>query len=114
MIEDLSKWTPRPRPSTDVFEGRFVRLEKLDANKHADGLFHSIFKEVAKELPQIENHYFDAEIIENELEDLKPVYKNWHENILVSLTYVVNRCANKCIVLFLLHTHPNLVLFTFC
>lgn len=39
MIEDLSKWTPRPRPSTDVFEGRFVRLEKLDADKHADGLF---------------------------------------------------------------------------
>lgn len=39
MIEDLSKWTSRPRPSTNVFEGRFVRLEKLDADKHADGLF---------------------------------------------------------------------------
>lgn len=39
MAEDLSNWTPRPKPSTQPMEGRFVRLEKLDPAKHADGLF---------------------------------------------------------------------------
>lgn len=39
MAEDLSHWTPRPPPSTSPMEGRFVRLEKLDPAKHADGLF---------------------------------------------------------------------------
>lgn len=39
MAEDLSHWTPRPSPFTSPMEGRFVRLEKLDPAKHADGLF---------------------------------------------------------------------------
>lgn len=39
MAEDLSNWTPRPKPSIQPMEGRFVRLEKLDLAKHADGLF---------------------------------------------------------------------------
>ncbi len=39
MAKDLSTWTPRPRPSTEALEGRFVRLEKLDPARHADGLF---------------------------------------------------------------------------
>ncbi len=39
MAEDLSIWTPRPKPSTQPMEGRFVRLEKLDPARHADGLF---------------------------------------------------------------------------
>lgn len=39
MAEDLSNWTPRPKPSAQPREGRFVRLEKLDPVKHADGLF---------------------------------------------------------------------------
>lgn len=39
MADDLSHWTPRPKPSTSPMEGRFVRLEKLDPAKHADGLF---------------------------------------------------------------------------
>lgn len=39
MAEDLSQWTPRPKPSTQPMEGRFVRLEKLDAAQHTDGLF---------------------------------------------------------------------------
>mgnify|MGYP006176004821 CR=1 FL=1 len=40
MAKDLSTWTPRPRPSTEPLEGRFVRLEKLDPARHADGLFY--------------------------------------------------------------------------
>lgn len=39
MAEDLSQWTPRPKPSTQPMEGRFVRLEKLDVAQHTDGLF---------------------------------------------------------------------------
>lgn len=39
MAEDLSHWTPRPKPSTSPLDGHFVRLEKLDPDKHADGLF---------------------------------------------------------------------------
>lgn len=39
MAEDLSHWTPRPRPSCQPMEGRFVRLEKLDPDKHSEGLF---------------------------------------------------------------------------
>lgn len=39
MAEDLSAWTPRPRPGTEALEGRFVRLEKLDPARHTDGLF---------------------------------------------------------------------------
>jgi RimJ/RimL family protein N-acetyltransferase len=41
MTEDLSHWTPRPRPQTEPMEGRFVRLEKLDPARHADGLFEA-------------------------------------------------------------------------
>lgn len=39
MADDLSNWTPRPRPGTAALEGRYVRLEKLDPARHADGLF---------------------------------------------------------------------------
>ena len=39
MAEDLSHWSPRPEPQTEPMEGHFVRLEKLDAARHADGLF---------------------------------------------------------------------------
>lgn len=41
MTEDLSHWTPRPRPQTEPMDGRFVRLEKLDPARHADGLFEA-------------------------------------------------------------------------
>jgi RimJ/RimL family protein N-acetyltransferase len=36
---DLSRWTARPRPSADVLEGRWCRLERLEAARHADDLF---------------------------------------------------------------------------
>jgi RimJ/RimL family protein N-acetyltransferase len=39
LAQDLSHWTPRPKPRADAMEGRYVRLEKLDPARHADGLF---------------------------------------------------------------------------
>lgn len=39
MSDDLSNWQPRPRPERKVLEGRYVRLEPLEAIKHGDGLF---------------------------------------------------------------------------
>jgi RimJ/RimL family protein N-acetyltransferase len=35
----LSDWTPRPKPPRTSIEGRFCRLEMLDAGKHAADLF---------------------------------------------------------------------------
>ena len=39
MTTAFLEWTPRPKPSTQPMEGRFVRLEKLDPAKHTNGLF---------------------------------------------------------------------------
>ena len=36
---DLSGWTPRARPGRTALEGRFVRLEPLDPQRHGDGLY---------------------------------------------------------------------------
>lgn len=41
MSEDLNNWQPRPRPERKVLEGRYVRLEPLDAARHGDGLFEA-------------------------------------------------------------------------
>lgn len=38
-MQDLSNWTPRPRPERKAIEGRYVRLEPLSAAGHGDGLF---------------------------------------------------------------------------
>ena len=38
-MDDLSGWTARERPARAPIEGRFVRLEPLDAAHHGDGLF---------------------------------------------------------------------------
>jgi RimJ/RimL family protein N-acetyltransferase len=35
----LRDWTPRPLPGRQVLEGRHVRLEPLDPERHGDGLF---------------------------------------------------------------------------
>ena len=39
MAEDMRHWTARERPSAPVIEGRYVRLERLDAGRHSDELF---------------------------------------------------------------------------
>ena len=39
MARDLGNWTPRERPARSVMEGRYVRLEPLDAARHGDGLY---------------------------------------------------------------------------
>lgn len=38
MADDLSDWTPRQKPRRRHFEGRHVRLEPLDIDRHFDGL----------------------------------------------------------------------------
>ena len=40
-MQDLSGWQGCERPHRKVFEGRFVRLEPLDIEKHGDGLFEA-------------------------------------------------------------------------
>ncbi len=40
-MQDLSGWQGCERPHRKVFEGRFVRLEPLDIDKHGDGLFEA-------------------------------------------------------------------------
>ena len=39
MQDDLKNWQPRPRPARAVLEGRYVRLEPLNAARHGDGLY---------------------------------------------------------------------------
>lgn len=39
MTGDLKNWQPRPRPERAVLNGRYVRLEPMDAVRHGDGLF---------------------------------------------------------------------------
>jgi RimJ/RimL family protein N-acetyltransferase len=41
VSENLKNWQPRPRPERKVLEGRTVRLEPLNAEKHGDGLFEA-------------------------------------------------------------------------
>ncbi|MGP2493704.1 GNAT family N-acetyltransferase [Mesorhizobium sp. PUT5] len=41
MAQDLENWQPRPRPERKMMEGRYVRLEPLDAARHGDGLFEA-------------------------------------------------------------------------
>jgi RimJ/RimL family protein N-acetyltransferase/GNAT superfamily N-acetyltransferase len=40
-VTDLSRWTPRPRPERRAHEGRYVRLEPLDVERHGDALFEA-------------------------------------------------------------------------
>lgn len=40
-MTDLSTWTPREPPRREPLEGRFVRLEPLEAVRHGDGLFEA-------------------------------------------------------------------------
>lgn len=38
-MTDLQNWAPRPRPEKIVLDGRYVRLEPLDREKHGDELY---------------------------------------------------------------------------
>src|SRR5690349_13182988 len=40
-MTDLKNWQPRPRPAREPLEGRYVRLEPLDAARHGDGLYEA-------------------------------------------------------------------------
>lgn len=39
MISDLRNWTPRQRPERTPLDGRYVRLEPIDADRHGGDLF---------------------------------------------------------------------------
>jgi RimJ/RimL family protein N-acetyltransferase len=39
VSEDLKDWKARPRPERRVLEGRYVRLEPLEAQRHGDDLY---------------------------------------------------------------------------
>ena len=41
LSENLKDWKARPGPERRVFDGRYVRLEPLDAERHGDGLFEA-------------------------------------------------------------------------
>ncbi len=47
MMADLAGWTERPRPARTAMEGRYARLEPLDAARHGDGLFEASMAEGA-------------------------------------------------------------------
>ncbi|WP_053150471.1 GNAT family N-acetyltransferase [Pseudomonas sp. P97.38] len=42
MLTSLADWKGAPTPSTQRIEGRFIRLEKLDPARHADGLWQAL------------------------------------------------------------------------
>lgn len=39
--EPVAKWSPRPRPERTVMQGRLVRLEPLDAERHGNDLYQA-------------------------------------------------------------------------
>lgn len=41
MGEPVANWTPRPRPTVPVLHGRWCRLERLEAERHADSLYEA-------------------------------------------------------------------------
>jgi RimJ/RimL family protein N-acetyltransferase len=41
MSEDLKNWQPRQRPERKILDGRYVRLEPFNAEKHGDGLYEA-------------------------------------------------------------------------
>lgn len=45
--EPLSGWSPPPPPGPEVMEGRYVRLERLDADRHAGDLHDAFFADPA-------------------------------------------------------------------
>ena len=49
MGEDLSTWTSREGPHRAAMDGRYVRLEPLDAARHGDQLFEASSGEGAQD-----------------------------------------------------------------
>jgi RimJ/RimL family protein N-acetyltransferase len=49
-VNDLAHWTPRKRPEHRVLQGRYVRLEPLDPDRHGDDLFAASSGPEAEEL----------------------------------------------------------------
>jgi len=41
LSDELKNWRPRQRPKREPLEGRYVRLEPLEAARHGDGLYEA-------------------------------------------------------------------------
>jgi RimJ/RimL family protein N-acetyltransferase len=41
IMRDLREWTPRARPIRKVLDGRYCRLESIDASRHGEQLFEA-------------------------------------------------------------------------
>ncbi len=40
-MRDLKEWTPRARPTRKVLDGRYCRLEPIEASRHDEQLFEA-------------------------------------------------------------------------
>lgn len=72
-MTDLTNWQTRPRPERQILEGKFVRLEPLNAAKHGDDLYEaSTVADVEErfqwlyETPPASRQEFDEWLIEKE------------------------------------------------
>ncbi|QCI65361.1 GNAT family N-acetyltransferase [Phreatobacter stygius] len=72
MSDDLKDWQPRPRPVRNVLDGRYVRLEPLDARKHGDDLFE------ASDVPDAASRF--AYLYESPPED-RTSFQAWLERV---------------------------------
>lgn len=85
--EDLKNWTPRPLPPRKVLEGRYVRLEPLNAARHGDGLYES---ETAGENPAVRFLWLFDELPKSRAE-----FQPWLENAEASEDPIYFVCIDK-------------------
>ena len=65
--QNLNHWASKQSPERTVLEGRYVRLEPLDADRHGNGLFHASnvadadqkFRWLAEQPPEGEDTFID-------------------------------------------------------
>jgi RimJ/RimL family protein N-acetyltransferase len=72
---NLKDWQPRPRPSRAPLEGRYVRLEPLDATRHGDGLFE------ISTVPDAPDRF---RYLREEPPESRADFQTWLENVQVS------------------------------
>lgn len=80
---DLSTWTPRSRPGTEILTGTTVRLEPLDWTKHEQGLFAVVGgKENAKLWDHVSvGPYLDAATFQHSFEETR-IAQGWETMVI--------------------------------
>lgn len=90
MAEDMRHWTTRERPTATALDGRYVRLERLDASRHADELFEA---SATVEADQKFRWLYEAPPAD------RRTFRNWVETVAASqdpLFYaVIDRASGK-------------------